>query len=58
MLTGNESLDDLDKKRSELESEIKTLHGASKREKESHLQDVQIAIEKLKKNPKKDEIKY
>lgn len=58
MLTGNESLDDLYKKKSELESEIEKLHGSERREKESQLEDIRNAIKKLKNKPKNDDVKF
>jgi hypothetical protein len=58
MLMGNESLENLYKKESDLKSEIEKLHGAERKEKESYLQDVRVAIEKLKGKAKNDDVKY
>jgi hypothetical protein len=58
MLNGNESLDDLYRAKSELEFEIKRLHGSARREKESHLQDIGNAIDKLTKKPTDEDVKY
>ena len=58
MLTGNESLEDLHEKEMELKAQIEGLHGSALREKETHLQDIRTAIEKLKRKPKKDDVNY
>lgn len=59
MLTGDELLEDLYKRQSELESEIEKLHESPERRvKESYLQDVRNAVEKLKKGQKNDGVKY
>jgi hypothetical protein len=58
MLTGNESLDDLYNKKTEFESEIEKLHGSERKEKESHVQDIDKAIDKLKKKSTDDDVKY
>jgi hypothetical protein len=58
MLMGNESLEDLYRAKSALESEIDKLHGSARREKESHLQDINNAIDKLKKKSTDDDVRY
>jgi hypothetical protein len=58
MLTGDESLEELDRKRAALKDDLKKLHGPAKREKETHLQDVELEIEKRKKKAIEDDVLY
>ena len=58
MLTGNESLQELCNMREKLRSELERLHGSEKRMKESYLQDIDAAIEELKKRHRGEEVLY
>jgi hypothetical protein len=58
MPTGDESLEDLYAKETELKVQIEGLHGSERREKETHLQDIRSAIGKLKAKRKKDDVNY
>jgi hypothetical protein len=60
MLTGDESLEELYARKQELESELVKLRGAEKREKESHLQDIESAIRQMKgeRKPNSNDVLY
>jgi hypothetical protein len=58
MLTGEESLQELYKKKQTLEGELEKLHGQDRKEKQDYIQDIDNAIEKLKKKPRSIDVLY
>jgi len=58
MLIGDESLQELYKKKQGLEDELEKLHGQDRKEKKGYIQDIENAIGKLKKTPKGNDVLY
>lgn len=58
MLTGQESLHELQGKKETIEAELPKLRGAEKKMAESRLQDIKSAMERLKRRGGKDAVQY